>query len=500
LTTLGDTTSSPELLIELDRSRGGLGEQLEHGLRTAIRSGRLRPGTALPASRTLALDLGISRRVVVGAYEQLAAEGWLVGRHGSGTFVAPGGAGARADGIAIARAEGIASARADGVAAAPADGGAVAEVPTAGPGADSARVPYDFFPGSPDLASFPRQAWLRALRDVLREVPDLALHYPDPAGAAALRAALAERLGRVRGVLTSADRMVITSGARQGLTLLGRALAARGAKRIAVEWPTLPQHLDVMRAAGLDVARIPVGPDGIDVERLAASGADAALVTPAHQMPLGVALAPERRTDLMAWAAAGERLVIEDDYDAEFRYDRRPLAALQALDPQRVAYLGSASKALAPGLRLGWLALPPQLVPAVVREKELDDAGTPSLEQLTLARLIESGVLDRHLRRARRRYAARRGALVAALASELPDVTLTGMAAGLHAVARLPGSVDAEALRDAARARGVGVYPLPHPDGSARHLVLGYACLSEPAIAEGVRRLAAAIAEIAERS
>ena len=235
---------------------------------------------------------------------------------------------------------------------------------------------------------------------------------------------------------------------------------------------------------------------GIDLRRLAESGAGAVLVTPAHQMPLGVALAPESRAALIEWARAGDRLVIEDDYDAEFRYDRKPLAALQALDPGRVAYLGSASKTLAPAARLGWLALPEWLTGPLRREKELDDAGTPVLDQLALARMIESGAFDRHLRAARRRYAARRNALAAALERELPGVRLQGMAAGLHVVVRLTGRVDAAALDARARERGVGVYPLPREDGTSDAVVLGYANLSEPAIAEGVRRFAAALAPL----
>ncbi len=254
----------------------------------------------------------------------------------------------------------------------------------------------------------------------------------------------------------------------------------------------------MLEAGGLAVARIPVRADGIDVDRVAASDADAVLVTPAHQMPLGVALAPERRAALLEWAAAGGRLVIEDDYDAEFRFDRRPLGALQALDPGGVAYLGSASKTLAPAVRLGWLALPEQLTGDVVREKELDDGGTPVLDQLALARLIESGAFDRHLRASRRLYAARRQALAGALEGEIPGVRLSGMSAGLHAIARLPLRVSADALDAAARARGVGIYPLPQPDGWTDALVLGYASLSEPAIAEGVRRLAAALAAARE--
>ncbi|HEY5144264.1 MAG TPA: PLP-dependent aminotransferase family protein [Solirubrobacteraceae bacterium] len=459
MTVAGTTTTGPELLIELDRGEGPLSARLQGGLREAVRTGRLARGERLPSTRTLARDLGVSRRLVVEAYAQLVAEGWLAARQGAGTSVAQAPRGR-------------------------------ARLPAPEPGAEPVgRLPYDFFPGSPDLASFPRALWLRTLREVLRSAPDEALHYPDVAGTPELRAALAAHLGRVRGVVTTPERVLVTSGARQGLALLGRMLAGRGVTRIAIEWPTLPLHAEILEAGGLQIARIPVDADGVLVERLEASGAGAVLVTPAHQAPRGVALTPERRAALVAWAQAGERLIVEDDYDAEFRYDRAPLGAVQALAPEHVAYLGSVSKTLAPGLRLGWLALPAALVAPLAGAKALDDGGCQTLDQLTLARLLDTAAYDRVLRAARRRNRARRDALVSALAAELPGTRLEGLAAGLHALARLPAAVDAQALVAAARQVGVGVYPIPDRRGQTDELVLGYACLSEPAIAEGVRRL-----------
>ncbi len=459
----GTNSAGPELLVELDRDDGPLAARLQGALRDAVREGRLAPGERLPSSRTLARDLGVSRRLVVEAYAQLVAEGWLAARQGAGTRVAgPPREGSR--------------------------------LPSPEPGPELVgRLPYDFFPGSPDLASFPRALWLRTLREVLRTAPDEALHYPDVAGTPELRAALTAHLGRVRGVVTTPERVLVTSGARQGLALLGRTLARRGVARIAIEWPTLPLHAEILEASGLGVARVAVDADGVLVERLEATGAGAALVTPAHQAPRGVALTPARRASLVAWAQAGDRLIVEDDYDAEFRYDRRPLGAVQALAPEHVAYLGSASKTLAPGLRLGWLALPAALVAPLAREKALDDGGCQALDQLTLARLLDTAAYDRLLRAARRRNRARRDALVRALAAELPGTRLEGLAAGLHALARLPEPVDAGRLVQATRAVGVGVYPIPDRRGRADELVLGYACLSEPAIVEGVRRLASVL-------
>jgi len=460
--------ASPELLLEL-RPDTTLGRGVEDALRAAVRARRVTAGTRLPSTRVLARDLGVSRRLVVEAYEQLVAEGWLEARQGSGTFVAQA-APADAPGDAV-------------------DGGLPPE---------PERAPYDFFPGEPDLSSFPREAWLRALRDVLREAPDAVLGYPDPAGRPELRAALSAHLRRVRGAQAEPGRVIVVSGARQGLALLGRALARAGHERVAVERPSLPQHVDVLREAGLDVVGVQVDDEGLSVDDLARSGADVIVATPTHQMPLGVALSPVRRAELLTWATAlDDRLIVEDDYDAEYRYDRRPVGALQGVAPAQVAYLGSASKTLAPGLRLGWLLLPERLVADVRRQKELDDGGSEVLGQLALARLLESAAYDRHLRRARRANRRRRDALVAALAEQLPGARLDGLAAGLHAIVRLPASVDIAALGAATAARGVAATPLPGAEGRSDALILGYARLSEPAIAEGVRRLAAAVADAA---
>ncbi len=465
--TSSGTTSSPELLVELHPGAGRpLRAQLEDGLREAVRAGRLAGGSRVPSSRTLAADLQVSRRLVVDAYAQLLAEGYLVARAGSGTFVADAAGGT--------------------------------STPATEPRGDVPR--FDFFPGFPDLASFPRGAWLRALREVLREAPDRALGYPDPRGAPELRRALAGHLRRVRGVVADPAAIVVCSGAAQALGLLARALGEARVLRLAVEDPGLPPHRAILQAQGAVLTPLPVDSGGARVEELERLDVDAVLITPAHQSPIGVALAPARRTRLLEWASSRGRLVIEDDYDAEYRYDRAPLAALQGLAPSRVIYLGTVSKTLAPALRIGWLLLPPELVRAVSGQKYLADNGCPTIDQLALARLIESGAYDRHLRQARRRYRARRDALVRALARHLPGARVTGVAAGLHAIVRLPVQVDGLALVEAARRRSVGVYPLgyayvvPRPldDG----LVLGYANLSEPAIEEGVRRLADAVGEV----
>ena len=458
-----------ELLLRLDRDGGAepLHAQLERELRTAIRAGRMAAGERLPPTRALAAELGVSRGVVVEAYAQLAAEGYLRARRGAGTVVA-----------------------------------AVAQPSAPARASDLPRpVPEDFHPGTPDLASFPRATWQRSLRSVLRDAPDAQLGYADPAGTQELRSALARYVGRARGVEADAERVLVTSGLTQGVALACRALRARGARRIAVEDPGFFVHRAVVAHCGLEPVPVPVDERGLRTDLLAAVQADALLATPAHQMPLGGVLAPERRTALLAWAQACDAYVIEDDYDAEHRYDREPVGALQGLAPERVIYAGCASKLLAPALRLGWLVLPQKLRGAVAREKAFDDLGSSALEQLALADFLERGELDRHLRRVRPRYRARRDALLAALARELPAWRVGGgIAAGLHVVALAPDAVDEAALLAAAAAHGMRLHGLswfqvrPGPPG----LVLGFASASEPAIARAVGQLARVAAEVPE--
>jgi GntR family transcriptional regulator / MocR family aminotransferase len=431
-------------------------------LREFVRGGMLVAGTRLPSSRALADDLGVSRRLVVEAYEQLLAEGYLVSRPGAGTYVAATAGAPRP------------------VAAKPAE----------------RMLRYDFFPGAPDLSSFPRSLWLRTMREVLASTPPSAFAYPNVHGALELRGALTGYLRRVRGVVLEPDSILVCSGATQGLALLGRALARQGVGAIAVEDPSLPPHRAVLAYAGLQVRGVAVDEQGVAVSAI---DAPVVLTTPAHQCPTGVVLSPGRRAALVDWARAGG-LVIEDDYDAEFRYDRAPLSALQGLAPDRVVYMGTVSKTLAPGLRLGWLVLPAWLVDPVVEAKLLDDLGSPTLEQLVLARLIDTAAYDRHLRKARRRNRDRRDALIAAVRRHLPGARVSGISAGLHVLVRLPRAIDAQGLLERAAEQSVGVYPLTlHTIEPAREtdaLVLGYAGLSEPAIEEGIRRLAHALDQL----
>jgi GntR family transcriptional regulator / MocR family aminotransferase len=452
-------SGSLDLLLGLDRRHGPLRGQLEDQLRDAVRGGRLGPGAALPSSRALARELGVSRGVVVEAYAQLAAEGYLVARQGAPTRVSD----------------------------------AASPGPGAVPAAAGERPPrYDFRTGRPDVSLFPRSAWLASLRRALRDAPDARFDYGDPRGAPELRGALARYLGRVRGVACDPERIVVTSGMAQGMALFARALTAGGARRIAMEDPSSAPGRGQLASNGLEIVPIPVDEDGLQTSHLEDVELDAVMITPAHQFPLGVVLAPERRASLLDWAAHAGAVILEDDYDAEYRYDRQPVGAVQGLAPDLVAYAGSTSKTLAPGLRLGWLVVPAHLLDAVTAAKESDDLGTPVVEQLALADFLGRGQLDRHLRRTRSVYRARRDALVAALERLLPDCAPAGVAAGLHLVVHLPAGTDEQAVLAAARSRGLGLSGIsehrlrPGPPA----LLLGYGRLPEPAVEPAVRLLA----------
>jgi GntR family transcriptional regulator / MocR family aminotransferase len=449
-----DRTSSPELLVSLSRADGPLHAQLEGQLRAAVRDGRLAAGERLPSSRALAAQLGVSRGVVVEAYGQLAAEGYLAVRPGAAPRVA---------------------------AAAVAPNESVGE-------ATAAPARYDLRPGTPDLSLFPRAAWARAARRALREAPHADLGYPEPAGHPRLRAALAAYLGRVRGVLATPDRIVVCGGVAEALALVARVLRAGGARRIAVEDPSHFETRGLLAHNGLEPVPVRVDARGIDVDALADAAPDAVLITPAHQFPTGVVLDPARRAALLDWARRAGTLVIEDDYDAEYRYDRHPVGALQGLAPDHVVHVHSVSKTLAPGLRMGWAALPARLAPAVREEKRLSDLGAPVLEQLTLAAFLEQGELDRHLRRTRPAYRRRRDVLVGALAG----LDVEGVAAGLHVLVRLPGGVTEADVLNAAAAGGIAVDALgPHVALPPRPpaLLLGYTRLGEAALARAARLL-----------
>lgn len=483
---------APDLLVGIDR--GGpepLRAQLERALRDAIREGRLHAGTRLPSTRALATELALSRGVVVEAYAQLTAEGYLVARQGAPTRVAAVSAAGAQDRPVTDR-PAPAGANDPEVAA------AVAHARRSWVG--GATPAFDLRPWAPDLAAFPRRAWAASLRTVLRDAPDAALGNPtEPRGADALRTTLAAYLGRSRGVATDAGHVVVTGGMTGAVGAIGATLRLRGVRRIAVEDPGFSVHRLLLGRAGLETIPVPVDEDGIDVDALAATDAEAVLVAPAHQYPTGAVLAPERRTALLSWARERDALVLEDDYDGEYRYDREPVGALQGLDPGRVVYLGSASKMLAPALRLGWAALPGDLVGEVALHAAAG-GGAPMLDQLALADLIDRGELDRHLRRMRPVYRARREALLAAFSAERPAARITGIAAGLSFTVLLDG-LDEGAACVAAGRRGIAVWGLgsfraaPSPDDDTG-LIIGYGALAESAARRAVAELAAAVADV----
>ena len=442
----------------------GVGARLTRSLREAIGAGRFPPGTRLPSSRVLAADLGVSRGVVVAAYEQLVAEGRLVARRGSGTRVPD------AAGIGVRDAT---------VPATP-----ERALP---PG----MVPNGLLrPGVPDLALFPRAVWRRAYERALATLPDSGLGYGDPAGAPLLRAELAGYLGRVRSARVSAHDLLVTTGAAQAFALFASALRRAGIDRIGVEEPGSRAVNEQLAVHGLATVPVPVDSEGLDVAALAGTDLAAVLVTPAHQFPTGVVLSPGRRAELLAWARRRDGLVLEDDYDAEFRYDREPVGCLQGLAPDRVVLVGSVSKALAPALRLGWLCAPPAWRDAFAALKAHADLGGPVLEQVAFAHLLADGGYDRHLRRARRMHRVRRDALLAALRLHLPGARVTGVAAGLHLLIELPPTVDTDEL--VARAYELGLAPLAAGHG----LVLGYAAHSPDQLDEAVRLLASLIPDL----
>ena len=359
--------------------------------------------------------------------------------------------------------------------------------------------PYHFHPGLPDLAGFPRDRWLRSVRAALRESPLDAVGYGDPRGVPALREALADYLGRARGAACDPEHMLICAGFMQGFSLACRTLRSHGVERVAVEEPGWLVHRLIIEQAGMRVVAVPVDEQGLLLDALTESDAAAVVVTPAHQFPTGVGLAPARRTALIEWAAQGERLIVEDDFDGEYRYDRVAVGSLQGLAPERVLYIGSASKRLAPGLRLGWLLMPSWLAWPLISLKAVEDGGSEVVSQLALRDFIVRGELDRHMRRMRPRYQRRREALLGALARWLPEGRPGLTAAGLYTPVELPEHVDEAALLAAAAERGVGVEGLAwhrFRDAGPPGVLLGYGNLSEPAIERGVQLLAEACAAV----
>ncbi|MEW2562819.1 PLP-dependent aminotransferase family protein [Streptomyces griseorubiginosus] len=513
----GERTGGSDLHLELS-GPGSKRAALARALRDAVRSGRLAPGTRLPPYRSLAADLGVARNTVADAYAELVAEGWLTARQGSGTRVAEQ---TRPPHTAVRPKRPTANATRPPDRQPPQRPHASPH-PSPGPRPRPrprprpvARV-HDLRQGTPDVSAFPRAAWLASYRRALQQAPNEVFGPGDPAGRPELREALAEYLARARGVRTEPDRIVVCSGFAHALRLLfgGSAGSEKGRGRqvlrgpLAVEAYGLPFHRELLATEGVRTVPLPIDEHGARVDRLTRERA--VLLTPAHQFPTGGPLHPERRAAVVDWARARGGVVLEDDYDGEFRYDRKPVGALQSLDPERVILIGSVSKSLSPAVRLGWMVLPERYVGDVLAAKGEREAWASVLDQLAFADLIVSGSYDRHVRRMRQRYRARRDRLVAALAERAPHIEVSGVAAGLHAVLRLPPGTERSAVK-AATWQGValdGLAEFRHPDATdgpdgpggpdtdmpARDgLVVGYATPSEHAYAAALEALCGAL-------
>lgn len=432
-----------ELILDLDVTLGRRAG-LEVALREAIRSGRLPAGATLPSTRSLAKDQGLARATVVEAYEQLRTEGYLRARQGSGTVVAD---------LGIAQ---------------PSDPEDELTVRT---------FASDFRPGEPDVGAFPRAAWLSAIRRVVKDAPEAAFRYGDPRGAPELRTVLAQYLGRTRAVASTAGAVSVFGGVTSAIGFVGEALARRGVTTVGVEDPGHPWLRQVLDTVGVEVLPVPVDGDGIDVSALDGSGARAVLTCPAHQYPLGVTMSARRRSELIDWARARDGLIIEDDYDGHYRYDRKPIGALQGLDPDRVLYIGTLSKSLSPALRLAWLVVPSWLRQDLATVKHRR-AGVSAIDQLALADFIDRGDLDRQIRTTTGSYNRRRLQLNERVQAVAPWLTLPGSRSGLHITALAPdGMVDTAAAVRAAADRSIGLVDLrPHWMGPAVRsgFVLGY--------------------------
>jgi GntR family transcriptional regulator/MocR family aminotransferase len=509
----------------------GLTDWLADAVRAAILDGRLQAGALLPATRVLADDLGISRGVTVEAYQRLADEGLVSGRPGAGTRVL--GVSGRRSAPVRSRASGPPDrsheAERAGPRKRPAPPGQQQPVlpgrrerpdaagmaaqregldPALLPERWRARAELDLSPGVPDLSGFPRAAWLRAERAVLEQASTADLGYGDPRGSAQLRAELTSWLARTRGLRAEPDDIIIVTGVAQALALLAQRLAAhesadraahgsvhRPAIEIGVEDPGSRGSRDELAYWGLRPVAVPVDEHGLRVDALVRTGVRAVMLTPAHQFPTGVVLAPQRRRELLDWAAATDALIIEDDYDAEYRYDRAPVPALQASAPGHVAYAGSTSKTLAPGMRLGWLIPPPRLHAELVEAKRASDLGSPALPQLVLAQLIASGELEQHIRTVRKRQRSRRDALLGALAEQLPQARVQGIAAGLHLLITFPelaGRIEDTELAERILRAGVLVHPLSwhRQRPGVPGIILGYAVHTPDQLRAAVRRIA----------
>jgi GntR family transcriptional regulator / MocR family aminotransferase len=462
-----------EVLLDLSATRPGpLHIRLAAAIRAAIRDGRLPLGAALPPSRVLAADLGVSRWTVTRAYSQLVTEGYLAARTGSATRVCwspdPG------------------------------------DSPVARAVRPHHPARYDLSQCSPDFRAFPRTKWLEAMRKAAETASFDQLGYPEEGGEARLRSVLAEHLSRRRAAAATPATISVFSGATSSMSQLARALVADGHRQLGVEEPGSNGLWEAARLAGLELVPLPADDDGLVVTDLAARPAlRAVCVGPAHNVATGATLAPHRRAGLLEWARRRGGVIAEDDYDSEFSFGAPVLPVLQGSDPDRVALLGSMSRTMTPSVNVGWVVAPRRLVPSV-RSAPPATPAPPALTQLALAHYLESGGYDRHLRTSRQRFSRRRDTLLAALARELPECPVFGAPIGLHLLIELPPGTDREAVIATAERRDVRLCNLDdtrlEPNPAERRVQIGYGNLADPLVAEAISVLADVIHSPAARA
>jgi GntR family transcriptional regulator/MocR family aminotransferase len=470
--------------LHLGFSGGDLTTRLYRELREAVRDGRLRPGDRLPPTRELAAQLDLARGTVATAYERLVAEGFLVARVGAGTYVAQD---VPQVGPRARRRIGAVRPRRGWTA-------------TASPVSSGEALPYDFSVGVPDPALFPFDTWRRLVSSELRAGANAPGRYADPAGLLALREAVSRHVGVSRSVLCDPEDVVVTNGTQHAIDLVCRVVLDPG-DTVALEDPGYPPAATLFAASGMRVAPVPVDEEGLVVEALPAR-ARLVYVTPSHQFPTGAAMSLRRRVALVEWAQVHDALVVEDDYDSEFRFSSRPLEPLVNLDPSgRVCYIGSFSKTMLPALRLGFVVAPPSLRPALRTARQLSDGFSPVPTQAALARFIDEGMLARHVRKASNAYARRHVAVLAAL-EPVPGLRVVPSSAGLHLCARLPDARPGHGRRLVSAARRLGAVvesldgyyldtqgPTSAAAASREGVVVGYGAVADDRLEEGLRRL-----------
>jgi GntR family transcriptional regulator / MocR family aminotransferase len=472
-----------QLAIPISRQGEHLFRQVYRGVRQAILSGALRPGERLPSTRDLAEQLGLSRTVVLLAYDHLVAEGFVTGQEGSGTFVSAGMSRNVAPGT-----RGLARVQLSRFGKVVSQSIAIVNTPVARP-----TVPrYNFIYGRSDLSTFPFAVWRRLLLRQARKGSTKQFDYGSALGNAELRAAICAHLRRSRAVVCEPDEVIIVNGSQQGLDLVIRVLVDPG-DTVALENPHYDGIREALRAAGARLRGVPVDGEGLDPARLP-DDARLVFVTPSHQFPTGAILSLERRLALLDWARRRNAVIVEDDYDGEFHYEGRPLESLQGLDHEgRIVYIGTFSRTVFPAMRIGYVIAPRSLVPALTAAKWVCDLHSASLEQQTLAAFIAGGMYERHLRRLRKKNTARRSVLLESIATYLGDrVEVTGDGAGAQVVLWPRTKVVEQVVVEAAAQKGVGIYGIGHcwVGRPARPgFILGYARLGEQEIREGIRLL-----------